>query len=293
MGTWSVGTDGGGSVRIPAAFTGTVALKPTYGLVPMYPPSPFGTLVARRPDDPHRHRRRAAARHHRRLRLAGLVGAAPPAASRSSTGSRTASRPAGRVLAAPRLRTQRPRGRGRGAGRRRGARRRRAPTSSRSTPASPTRVDAFHVLWFAGAAKVLERPTARTRSSGSTRGCARRIGDVRRRRHARRTTSTPRRCGWTSGVRMGAFHETLRPAADADHADPGVRGRARTRPTAGRRDAVDHLDAVHLPVQHDPAAGAVGALRVHRRPAPDRAAGRRAPARRRAGAAGRPRLRAR
>ncbi|WP_237565471.1 amidase [Ornithinimicrobium cavernae] len=45
MGTWSIGTDGGGSVRIPASFTGTVALKPTFGRIPLFPPSPYGTLA--------------------------------------------------------------------------------------------------------------------------------------------------------------------------------------------------------------------------------------------------------
>ena len=45
MGALALGTDGGGSVRIPAGFSGIFALKATFGRVPAYPLSPFGTLA--------------------------------------------------------------------------------------------------------------------------------------------------------------------------------------------------------------------------------------------------------
>jgi amidase/aspartyl-tRNA(Asn)/glutamyl-tRNA(Gln) amidotransferase subunit A len=44
-GVLHLGTDGGGSIRIPAGFTGLVGHKPTFGRVPAYPASPFGTVA--------------------------------------------------------------------------------------------------------------------------------------------------------------------------------------------------------------------------------------------------------
>jgi amidase/aspartyl-tRNA(Asn)/glutamyl-tRNA(Gln) amidotransferase subunit A len=44
-GVLHLGTDGGGSIRIPAAFTGIAGIKPSFGLVPAFPASAFGTLA--------------------------------------------------------------------------------------------------------------------------------------------------------------------------------------------------------------------------------------------------------
>jgi aspartyl-tRNA(Asn)/glutamyl-tRNA(Gln) amidotransferase subunit A len=45
MGALHIGTDGGGSIRIPAGFTGIYGLKASYGRVPAYPPSPFNPVA--------------------------------------------------------------------------------------------------------------------------------------------------------------------------------------------------------------------------------------------------------
>ena len=41
----ALGTDGGGSIRIPASFAGVFGLKPSFGRVPAWPLSPFGTVA--------------------------------------------------------------------------------------------------------------------------------------------------------------------------------------------------------------------------------------------------------
>jgi Asp-tRNA(Asn)/Glu-tRNA(Gln) amidotransferase A subunit family amidase/anaerobic selenocysteine-containing dehydrogenase/GMP synthase-like glutamine amidotransferase len=44
LGPIAVGTDGAGSIRIPASFCGVFGLKPTWGRVPIYPVSTFGRM---------------------------------------------------------------------------------------------------------------------------------------------------------------------------------------------------------------------------------------------------------
>lgn len=45
MGPLALGTDGGGSIRVPCSFTGVFGLKPTFGRVPQYPTGAFGTMA--------------------------------------------------------------------------------------------------------------------------------------------------------------------------------------------------------------------------------------------------------
>ena len=45
MGPLAIGSDGGGSIRIPASFTGIYGFKPSFGRVPVAPLSPMGTLA--------------------------------------------------------------------------------------------------------------------------------------------------------------------------------------------------------------------------------------------------------
>ncbi len=156
MGAWSIGTDGGGSVRIPASFTGTVAIKPTYGLVPLYPASPFGTLSHAGPMT------RSVADAALLLDLVARPDArdwsAMPSPARSFTDGLEEGVAGLRVAFSPTL----------GFGRNdpevealvRTAVRVLADAGAEVDEVDPgfaDPVDAFHVLWFTGAAKVLEQ----------------------------------------------------------------------------------------------------------------------------------------
>jgi aspartyl-tRNA(Asn)/glutamyl-tRNA(Gln) amidotransferase subunit A len=49
LGWLHIGTDGAGSIRIPAAFTGVFGIKPSFGRVAAYPASPFAALAHQGP----------------------------------------------------------------------------------------------------------------------------------------------------------------------------------------------------------------------------------------------------
>ncbi|MFG3548031.1 amidase [Streptomyces sp. NPDC047725] len=162
-GPLALGTDGGGSVRIPASFCGIFGLKPTYGRVPLYPASAFGTLSHVGPMT------RDAADAALMLDVIGTPDARDWSALGPAPGSYTEALAGGvrglRVAYSPSLGGQVP-VRPAVATAVRRAVERLAELGVYVTETDPDfaePVDAFHTLWFSGAARVVQRLKAARR----------------------------------------------------------------------------------------------------------------------------------
>ncbi|MFI6465459.1 amidase [Streptomyces sp. NPDC050538] len=162
-GPLSLGTDGGGSVRIPASFCGIFGLKPTYGRVPLYPASAFGTLSHVGPMT------RDAADAALLLDVIGVPDARDWSGLDRARGSFTEALADGiqglRIAYSPSLGGQvavRP---AVAAAVRRGVERLAALGAyvEETDPDFSDPVDAFHTLWFSGAARVTQKLTPQQR----------------------------------------------------------------------------------------------------------------------------------
>ena len=251
MAPLALGTDGGGSIRIPARSAGSRGSSRRSAASRSGPPSPFGLLAHAGP----------MARTVTDAALLLDVLAEPDArewtaaaAARRALPRRARGRhrgPADRVQPGSRLRRRGPGGRGGGRGGGAGARGARRASSSAATPASRTR----------GRPSTSSGPPARRPRSPACLPVSVRCW-TRAWRSAPSSAARFTARVWLEadgrraalGSHMGALPRALGPSRDPDPADRGLRGRARGA-RRQRGPPLAGMDAVHLPVQPHAAAG--------------------------------------
>ena len=282
LGVLHLGTDGAGSIRIPAGFCGVYGIKPSFGRVPAYPPSPYAILshvgplsrtvhdaalvltVASAPD-----RRDMTAVNTpapdfriglddgvRGLRIAwsprlGYVEKLHPEVEALTAAAARAFEELGAIV-------------------------------EEADPGFADPVETLNVIWAGGAAALLRAiPESRHAEvdpglrAMAERGRGLLAGDFAAAANARFPLSTA----------MARFHERYDLLLTPTLCDPGLRGRLRRASGRQLRGRLDRLDAVQLSVQPDPPAGRDRAVRTDRSRPPGRSADRRPDAPRRPRAA--------
>ena len=255
----ALGTDGGGSIRIPAGFSGIFGLKPSFGRVPAWPLSPFGTVahlgpmtrgvadaalllnVIAKPDVRDWHSLPYDARDYRKTLGNGIKGlriAFSPALGHAEVDPEVASC--------------------RGEGGESAARSWRQGRHGRSgLRRSRSHLPRALVVGRAGFA----RPHARGQE-GTPRSGSRRRREAVARDHAGRLF----RCSEgtrRAGRRRCVSSCRIRSPGDAHAADSRLRSRQIVTGGRRRHRQMGELDAVQLSFQSHPAAGSERALRLH------------------------------
>ena len=255
----ALGTDGGGSIRIPAGFTGIFGLKPSFGRVPAWPLSPFGTVahtgpmtrcvadaalmlnVIAKPDVRDWHSLPYDARDYSRTLGKGIKGlriAFSPALGHAEVDPEVAHAVAKAVKML----------RGLGA---------RVDTVDPGF-ADPAAI--FRVLWWSGARALLARMPEDKKALLDPG-----LADVVKQSlvdHAGRLfrcSEGARRAGRPDA----SVHAEIRSPGDAHAADSRLRSRQIVTGGRRRHRQMGELDAVQLSFQSHPAAGSERALRLH------------------------------
>jgi len=257
LGVLHLGTDGAGSLRIPAAFTGVFGIKPTFGRVPVFPAVALNVLSHHGPIT------RTVADAAAMLSAIAQPDARDMAAWNTPAPDYTKGLDQGvrglRVALSMKLGQTVKLDAEIEAATRNAARvlQEQGAIVEEADPPLGRALELIRAMWWPVAAAVVDAVAA-----GAKGGDGSGLPGHRRARPQAVGERLSRRLYWArrAAHRHAGVPRPLRPVADAHHAGDRPQGR---RGAAGRtRGRLDGLVALHLSVQPDPAAGGLGADRA-------------------------------